>query len=188
MEIQRPGRNDNHEIEDELRALEQRLTAWRPARGALDRDQMLYDAGRSVGRADSHIVAWRLATAALFLLLIGSGGLLARQRAVLEHEEYLLAREQSQRLALETTLAAQTRPAPAELAHPLGEPSTVTPFALTSFFVLASREGQGADDSSGPGTGARMPTEAHRRDPKPPGNLRAAAPLRPRDFERVLDL
>ena len=41
---------DNHGLEDDLKALEHRLTAWRPTAGALDRDRMLYNAGQAAAQ------------------------------------------------------------------------------------------------------------------------------------------
>jgi len=176
--------NRDHEIEDNMNALEQRLAAWRPALGAFDRDRMLYSAGWSAARADSHIQSWRLATAALLLLTIGLGGLLARERSLLAREGDLLARERSKRVALETSLAART--VPAEHSQPPGEPPPIEPFAPTSYFALASRLADGIADASWPD--ADTPTEEHRRDRGPPDKLLAPTPLRSRDVRRVLDL
>jgi hypothetical protein len=178
--------NRGHEIEDNINALEHRLTAWRPALGALDRDRMLYEAGWSAARADGHIQAWRLATAALLLLLIGLSGLHARQSSLLAREGALLARERSKRTALETTLAAQTLALPAEPAHPRGEALPIEPFAPTSYFALASRHAHGIADASWPD--ADTPTEEHQPDRGPPDKLPVPTPLRPRDLQRVLDL
>jgi hypothetical protein len=178
--------SDRHdEIEEHLKSLERRLAGWRPAVGALDRDRVLYHAGQAAARADTYVQAWRLASAALLFLLIGSGWLIARQRSMLVHEQYLLEREQSQRLALETTLAAQTRIVAAEAAHHLGEPPPLEPFAANSYFVLASRHAQGIAEPAWPGAGS--PAE-ERREAGSPDKRPAAAPLRPRDLERILDL
>ena len=52
---------DNHGLGADLSALERRLAAWRPAAGALDRDRMLYDAGRAAAApAASGPGDWRL--------------------------------------------------------------------------------------------------------------------------------
>ena len=61
MDIEHP------EIQNEfdLSEFERRLAAWRPAVGGLDRDRMLYEAGRAAARADGRVQSWRLATAAL---------------------------------------------------------------------------------------------------------------------------
>jgi len=169
-----------------MKALEHRLAAWQPAAGALDRDRMLYEAGRSAARADSHTQAWRLTAAALLLLLIGSGGLMARQRSLLAQQEYLLARERSQRSALETTLAAQIRSVPPEIGQRPGQPFPVGPFDPTSYFVLASHHSQGVAEPSWPDAG--MPADEHRREAKPAVSLPTATPLRPRDLDRIFDL
>src|SRR5262249_43180209 len=98
----------NREHDPDLTALEDRLATWRPATGALDRDQMLYDAGHAAARADIRISSWRLATATLALISIGLGGLLVHQESLRARERAWLAREQSQRLALETAFVART--------------------------------------------------------------------------------
>src|SRR5262249_5023003 len=99
--------NPDHEIVDpELSALEQRLAAWRPASGALDRDQMLYDAGRAAAHAENRLQSWRLATAALLVISIGLGGLSVYQRSLRLLDRDLLAQEQSPRHALQTALPA----------------------------------------------------------------------------------
>jgi len=167
-----------------MSALEHRLAAWRPAVGGLDRDRMLYSAGWSAARADGHIHAWRLATAALLLVVIGFGGLLARQRSLLAREGDLLAHERTKRMALETTIAA--RAVPAEHSQPAGDPPPIEPFAPTSYFALVSRHSESIADLSRPD--ARSATESHRRDPGPVEGMPATAPLRSRDVTRVLDL
>ena len=77
MDIEHP----ELEHEFDLSELERRLAAWRPAAGALDRDRMLYEAGRAAARADGRVQSWRLATAALVLLAVGLGGLLVHERS-----------------------------------------------------------------------------------------------------------
>jgi hypothetical protein len=178
--------HSRHEIENELRALEDRLTAWRPASGALDRDRMLYDAGRSAARTESHVQAWRVATAALLLLVIGSAGLLTREWLVLAHEHELLAQERAQRLALEMTLAAQNRQAPMEVLPRSPEPQAAEPFAPTSYFVLASRHAlEGANPAWPP---ADTPAVERRRESGLSDKLPASKPLRPRNFDSSLEL
>ncbi len=77
MDIEHP----DHDPEIDLSAVERRLAAWRPAAGGLDRDRMLYEAGRNAARADGRVQSWRLATAALVLMAVGLGGMLARERS-----------------------------------------------------------------------------------------------------------
>jgi hypothetical protein len=147
---------------------------------------MLYDAGRSAARAESHIRSWRLATAASLLLFVGSGVLLVRQGQTLAREQYLLAHERSQRLALETALAART-PAPAAERSPrLVESPPVEPFAPTSYYVLASQQARDFADPYRSNSGTQ-PAERG-REPGSANKPPPAAPLRPRDIGRVIDL
>jgi hypothetical protein len=150
METGNANRERDHEIAHDLTVLEHRLAAWQPAGRALDRDRMLYDAGRAAAEAESSLRSWRLATAALVLVVIGLGGLLVYERSLLAQERFLLARERSQRSALETALAARTSaseplpPAP----PPRVETSEIEPLPPTSYFALASRLARSAGDLS----------------------------------------
>jgi hypothetical protein len=174
-----PGHQD--EIGPDLTALERRLAAWRPSAGALDRDRMLYDAGRaSVG-----VRPWRLAAAALLLATTGLGGLLVQQRSQLARERALLADERSHRLELETALAARieaSRPS-SQVTAMVGAPA-IEPLAPSSYLVLTARLTEGAADA------ASADADSERRKPAPDpaeGPLRTA-PLRPRDIRRVIEL
>jgi hypothetical protein len=183
--------NDNpvrdHEIEHDLKALEHRLVAWRPLAGTLDRDRMLYDAGRAAA-ADGHVRSWRLATAAWLLVTVGLGGLLVHQWSLLERERSLLAQEQSPRMALETTLAARTGPlqqsAPAP--SPTSAAPAIEPLAPTSYFALTSRLARGDRNLSSPDL-EREPGP-HRPTVGPSEAIPHPGPLQPRDLQRVLDL
>lgn len=182
-------RRDNHgQDENELTAFEGRLATWRPAAGGLDRERMLYDAGRSVARADSRVQAWRLATAAVVLLLIGSSAMIVRQQSLIARDKHLLARELSRRRSLEAALVVQI-PSPATpgaVSHRPADATPVEPFAPASYFALVSRQALDMADASWPE--AEKPSAEHRPGPglskKPP----ADAPLRPREIERILDL
>ena len=63
--------------ENDLTDLERRLAAWRPAPGSLDRDRMLFEAGRAGVQIVDRTRFWRLATAASTLVAVTLGGLLA---------------------------------------------------------------------------------------------------------------
>ena len=78
--------------------LGRRLSRLRPAAAGLDRDRMLYEAGRAAARADLRGRAWLASTAALALACAALGGLLARERG--------------HRLDLERALAATRAAAP----------------------------------------------------------------------------
>jgi hypothetical protein len=164
---------DHHENEQDLRALEHRLAAWRPSAGALDRDRMLYDAGQSAASQQGRIRAWRLATAALVLMAVGLG--------------VLLVHERSQRMALEIDSAARalpSQPSPAPLVE-VDIPPIERP-APSSYFALTARLTANPGDASWPD--AEIEREPHRMDSPPPEMRPQPVPLRPRDLQRALDL
>jgi len=142
--------------------LERRLARLRPAAGGLDRDRMLYEAGRAAARADSRT---RLASAAAMAMAIGCVGLGG-----------LLARERGHRLDLERALA-DTRPRepdPGRLAPsppvPAARPGPDSYLALTRRALVA-----GLDDPPGPVEPRRFGSPI---PPEPPLRVRgAAAPI-----------
>jgi hypothetical protein len=159
--------------ENDLTALERRLAAWRPAAGAVDRDRMLFDAGRAAARAEDRVRVWRLATAASIIVIATLGGLLAHER--------------SQRPALEPSAAVRTSPPdpwPSTLKS--ARSVTIESSGPNSYQVLTSRLVSGARDLSSfdvelEPEPARPPTTSSKPTPH-------AEPLRPRDLQRVLDL
>jgi hypothetical protein len=166
MDINRP------EDEQDLKALELRLAAWRPSTGALDRDRMLYDAGRAAVRSESHGRVWVLATAALAVVTIGLGALLVQER--------------SRRTALEIAMAARAMPSPPPPAPP-GEidiPPIESP-GPSSYFVLTARLAANPVDASW--LDVKIEREPHPAT-SPPEETSRPVPLRPRDIERALDL
>jgi hypothetical protein len=181
--------NRDHEHDPELIALEQRLAAWRPASGTLGHDRMLYDAGRAAVEAESRVQSWRLAAAALALLAAGLGGLLVRQQSLLAHERSLLAHERSQRLVLETTLAARTGPSkpaePPETAPLPTETPVIEPLSPTSYFALTPRLAKGFSDLSLPDVELEPAPGRPTSGPSEP--FSHPGPLRPRDVKRVLE-
>jgi hypothetical protein len=159
--------------ENDLTALERRLAGWRPAIGGLDRDRMLFDAGRAAARAEGRSRLWQLATAALVFVTAGLGGLLANERSL--------------RLALETQVAAQTDP---EKQQPLARISVqlgrIEPPGPKSYLALTSRLAKGVRDLSSPDAGfdstPNQPAAASSKSSP------YSEPLRPTDLQRVLDL
>ncbi len=164
---------DHSEIENEfnLSQVERRLAAWRPASGGLDRDRMLYEAGRAAAQADSRAQSWRLATAALALLTVGLGGLLAHERAQRRAMEAIASRINPAQPAREIALLASTE-------TPAIEPS--------SYFALTSRLAQGNPDMSLPDV--EIEPAPHRPAAGPLEVPPQRRPLQPRDLQRVLDL
>jgi hypothetical protein len=142
---------------DELNEIERRLTLLRPASGGLDRDRMLFEAGRASARAENRERVWAGAVAASIVvaLVLGVG----------------LVRERTLRLGLERALATRT---------PEARPSSPIPIrelAPDSYLTLTRRALAGLDDSP---RSARRPPEAA-PDPTPPP-LRAWSPAGLRDL------
>jgi hypothetical protein len=150
---------------------ERRLATWLPAATALDRDRMLFEAGRASARAEARGKVWPFAALGLALLLVGLGGLFARER--------------SQRIALETVLAAN-RPAQ-ESVLAATPPRVALPNPImerpdpSSYFVLTTRLGSG--DVDFPPVSRESSTER-----PPSGTGPPPLPLRLRSVVRVLDL
>jgi hypothetical protein len=173
MDIEHP----EIEREFDMSEVERRLAAWRPATGALDRDRMLYDAGRAAARTDGRIWSWRLAMASLALLTVGLF--------------VLLARERSRGKELEASLAAATRINPAQPVGELelrasGETPAIEAVLPSSYFALSARLSRGNPGTSSPDV------EFELDDHRPAGGrlelLPRQQPLQPRDLYRVLDL
>jgi len=162
--------------EDQLSSLEERLRSWVPSACGLDRDRMLFEAGRAevLGSipARSHARLWKLATAAAILLASGLG--MAWQN------------ERSQRRALELTFARLAPPAaldsqPELMTERQEKEAAIDP---TSYLALV-RQVNRLEDSAD--------LEPHRTAPGTFPSVRSAdppqtAPLRPRDWDRVLSL
>ena len=178
---------DHHGREDDLKALEHRLSAWRPSAGAIDRDRMLYDAGQAAAGADNRLRAWRMATAALLLVTVGLGGLLVQQRSLLERERALLAQERSQRQAMETVMIARDgtlEPSPS-VPSPASAAATTEPLSPTSYFALTARLSSDVRDLSSPDP--KIEPGPHRPANEPAETLHPGL-LSPRDVQRILDL
>ena len=170
MDIDKPDRKRQHD----LTQLEQRLAAWRPSTGSLDRDRMLYDAGRVAASVQSRIRSWQAAAAGLFLLAAGLGGGLVHER--------------SQRHRLETVLATRTQP-PAGLPPAPALAAETPPIEApppTSYFALMSRLPRDASDPSS--AELDLESESHRLVSPSSEAIAHPGPLLPRDVQRILDL
>ncbi|MGO9466531.1 MAG: hypothetical protein ACLQIB_16005 [Isosphaeraceae bacterium] len=175
----------NREHEQDLSALANRLTAWRPSTGALDRDRMLYEAGRAAARAEAPGRPWRLATAALAVAALGLFGLLVHERSLRVHERFVLAQERSRHSALGRVVAVRIEGS-APSADGAAATPAIEPLSPSSYFVLASRLSKGVVELSSPDFGSHA--GPHRPAPGPLETIPQPAPLRPGDVERVLDL
>ena len=175
-----PDRDDENPIGPDLTALERRLAGWQPSAGSLDRDRMLYDAGRAAAGART----WRAIAASLLIASVGLAALLAHQHSSLVRERALLSQERAERLQVETALAA--RPAAAQPATSSPLPAAIEPPSPSSYLALSARMADGLDDLLSRGSGIDpAPT---RSAPANPGEELHPEPLRPRDVRRVLEL
>jgi hypothetical protein len=170
MDVKKPENDHDFDMSE----VSCRLAAWRPASGGLNRDRMLYEAGRAAARAEGRIQSWRLATAALTLLTVGLGGLLAHER--------------SQRQALETSIAVAAR---IKSAQPAGEialpaPKETPAIEPSSYIALTLRLSQGTPDMSS--LDLQLEPKPHRVATGRLQVLPERQPLQARDLQRVLDL
>jgi hypothetical protein len=158
-----------HVPDESLSDLERRLAAWRPAPAGIDRDRLLYESGRNAVRSGWRLAAGRLAIAALLLVCVVQGGLLARERG--------------RRHALEVSLVqarAVAAPAIAALADaPPPEFEPGPPPGPSSYLALSRRLVTATAEPSAPGHDATAPGAST------PGE---SLPLRAFDLGRAIDL
>jgi hypothetical protein len=162
---------------DRVTSLEDRLRQWVPDAAGLDRDRMLFEAGRAQAlgsiRAESRARLWKLAAAAAVVLAVGSG--------------FAWHNERNQRLALELALAGApvTLPATVRSAPELMTEHPKREVADPSSYLVLVRQVTNQEDCAEP-----LP---HATTPKAVANPRfadlpATTPLRPRDLNRVISL
>ena len=176
-------RDDENPIGPDLTALEHRLSGWRPSAGSLDRDRMLYDAGRA---AAAGARPWPLMAASLLLATLGLAALLAHEHSALGRERTLLAQERAQRRQLETALAARTEASQSTFPSPVQQDAPIEPPAPSSYLALTARLAADVDDPAPP----HIIDDPERRAlaPAPERGPARPSPFRPHDFRRVLDL
>src|SRR5262245_25425879 len=113
----------------DLTDLERRLSGWTPSAGALDRDRMLFEAGRAAARSETRGRLTTALAAGLAAVSVGLGG--------------WAVRESTQRRALELALADRSRALEVVLAERSfpPEPDQIPVAALTpeSYLVLTHR-------------------------------------------------
>jgi hypothetical protein len=166
----------NHD-QDPVSSLEARLRSWVPAPGRLDRDRMLFEAGRAQVhgsiQAGTRARMWKFATAAAVLLASGMG--------LAWHNE------RSQRRDLELTLASPAPPSPAPIgstpelvAEHQQNQVAVDPMSYLALVRQVKRQ----EDA--------VVLEPRRAAPAVPrvraADLPQSAPLHPRDWDRVISL
>jgi hypothetical protein len=155
--------------EQDPTGFERRLASWLPAATALDRDRMLFQAGRASARVEARGKVWPSTALGLALLLVGLGGLFGRERA--------------RRLALEMVVAARPLAQTPDVAAT--SPRIVLPSPRverpdpSSYFVLTTRLAAGDMD---------FPPVTRESHTERPAGRAAPTPLRPRGYQRALEL
>ncbi len=165
-----------HPDQEHLSPIEERLRTWVPTSGGLDRDRMLFEAGRGQTRgpvqAATQSPLWKWAAAAALLLASAFG-------MGWHHER-------SQRRSLELAFARQSSPAAVESRPELitqrreQEPA-VDPTSYLALVRQVNRLDDAADlepKRTAPGTNSGTR----------PADQPRTAPLRPRDWDRVISL
>ncbi len=153
-------RDAEHNLGPDLSPTERRIAAWRPSAVAIDRDRMLYEAGRASARAAAR--PWQFATAAALLLAVGLGGWASRERSRRVDE-----------LAARPTISL-----PPLMPEPIEPPDPNSYRALSA--LPAERWEMASAIEFGDASKSPHPDPAER--PTHP------TPLRPQDILRVLDL
>jgi hypothetical protein len=165
----------NEDRTEPLSDLEHRLRAWQPSSGGLDRDRMLFEAGRAAaGRTvpGGSVRLWKLATAAAVLAALGLGQGWRTERLHRQAVELSLAAEMPRPFSTERARAASPpRPQP-----------PVTPIDPSSYLALARRA-----DPPGPAP-LPGPSGGTSGQPIDSGGVSSPPPLRPHDLDRVLSL
>ncbi|MFO0961217.1 MAG: hypothetical protein U0800_27870, partial [Isosphaeraceae bacterium] len=117
-----------HDLNDDLKAIEGRLRGWAPSSPRIERDRLMFEAGRAASARKSTRFSWPMATAATALIALGAlGG---------------WAQEHSKRRAVELAWAQGRRALPpsppidAPVLIAIREPSPIEP---TSYMALSRR-------------------------------------------------
>jgi hypothetical protein len=158
---------------DELTELERRLSGWTPAATALDRDRMLFEAGRASARNGAWGRPTTALAAGLAALAVGLGGWAASEHGQRRALERALVVERSR--ARESALAERLLP-PALAPIPVDTP------APESYLVLTRRLGIIGPDEPEP------PPAPAVRDPRPEAPDRTLTPLSARRPGGLVDL
>jgi|GEM_PF-6731167 len=147
--------------------LEWPLAGLRPVLGTLNRDRMLYEAGRASARGEARDRLLMAASALLLVASLGLGGLLVQERA--------------RRQALEVALAARDQEAiPPSEKLVLPKSSPVVEIAPTSYLALSRHIQPGGLDEVDP------PIEDAGQGDSAEGS-ESKMPIRVRDARGILD-
>ena len=164
--------------QEEMKALEERLGSWVPSAGSLDRERMLFLAGRASSLDARRFVnrsrVWRLSTAAAILLaaLMGLAWQHDRQR-IRSLEEIILAQDSKPAGRLEIQL--EPEPVPKNNNQPIDPTSYL---GLVRQLKMQSMNGGPIEFATTPASRSSGPTSS----------VPAPEPLRPRDLDRVISL
>ncbi|QDV38768.1 hypothetical protein [Tautonia plasticadhaerens] len=136
-----PDRDDRPGPDEPLTPLEARLLGWRPSPGGLDRDRMLFEAGRSGALAEARGRFWRGATAGLVLASIGLVVALIDARvdqgALRDELAAMKARGGVFDASVEPSWGTSSTPDPREIAAEPVAPPPIEPVALDASSYLA---------------------------------------------------
>jgi hypothetical protein len=152
-----------HDSRQDLSEVEKRLAAWRSAPAALDRDRLLYEAGRAAARSESRSRLSLSAAACLGVATLVLGG------------QYVRERERGD--TLERRLASLTAP-PVVPSPAISQPASLAPVA-DSYWTLSRNMPallfEDTRSSSAPTPGGRL-------------SAPAAVPLTPLGTQSTSDL
>jgi hypothetical protein len=161
----------NFDPDQAMSDLERPLRGLHPLAPALSRDRMLFEAGRAAGRAQGR--NRRLAaTSTLAALVVGLGGLLAREHTQRQSLERALAARVTEQVP--TVVAA--KPVPPTVVVAASEPPEVSPY---SYLAMSRRAQSGHLDDWTP-----LPVNSPSRGDAE----RGVRPLSVRDLREALDL
>lgn len=153
-------------IPENLKGLAERLSGWQPSAGNLDRDRLLYEAGREAGLAEARAIFrrrfWPMSAIAASLLILSLGLIATRspdRKQPVKHVEMVKA-----------PVADRTT----------DDEAPIAPADPNSYLALSRRIGAGSLDS--------VPTDRARTRSAPSNPVDSLTPLRTRDLDRLLNL
>ena len=92
--------------QEQINSIENRLSRWKPAATAIDRDRLLFESGRAAGRAEAGIRAIQGSIVGSILAAIVTGGILMRERGLGRAVQSRPSRDESLQTAPPTIASA----------------------------------------------------------------------------------